>query len=115
MFNYLDLLIVVSLAMIAGGVLFLGLMLFLKNPVAKRVFLYLTSALGIYSAYVGIRINYLFSDAQVVAGVLAALVAVAAMVLDIISAKQENETLGKISRALASASLVVGMANAIFI
>lgn len=111
MFTYLDLLVVVFLAMIAGAVLFLSLMLLLKNPVAKRVFLYLTSFLAIYSAYVGIRINFIFSNAQIIIGALAALTAVAAMVLDILSVKHEK--LGKVARALAAAALVVGLGNAI--
>lgn len=111
MFTNLDLLIVVFYAMIAGAVLFLSLMLLLKNPVAKRVFLYLTSLLGMYSAYVGIRINFIISDTQIMVGFLAALAAVAAIVLDILSVKHEK--LGKVARALAAASLVVGLGNAI--
>lgn len=113
MFTFLDLLIVVVMALVAAGVLGLALMFLVKNRKAQRVCLYVMAALGVYIGTVGFRINWLGFELQAGLAILMALVCVAAVVLEWV--KKGDDKFFRISRILAAAGLVIGMANAFFI
>lgn len=111
MFTSLDLLVIVFMGLAALTLLSLCLMFLLRNKTAKRVCVYIVSALGIYMSSVAIRIGGdLFFD-KVVIGIITALVCVVAIVLDILGKK--NQKLFPVSRILAAAGLIIGFANAI--
>ncbi len=113
MFTFLDLLIVVSMALVAAGVLGLALMFLVKNRKVQQVCLYLMAALGVYIGTVGFRINWLGFEVQAGLAVLMALVCVAAVVLERV--KKGDDKFFRISRIMAAVGLVVGLANALFI
>lgn len=113
MFTFLDLLIVVSMALVAAGVLGLALMFLVKNRKVQQVCLYLMAALGVYIGTVGLRINWLGFEAQAGFAILMALVCVAAVVLERV--KKGDDKFFRISRILAAVGLVLGLANAFFI
>lgn len=113
MFTFLDLLIVVVMALVAVGALGLALMFLLKNRKAQQVFLYVVAALGVYIGTVGVRINWLASDIQAALAILMALTCVAAVVLERI--KKGDDKFFRTARAMATVGLVVGLANAFFI
>ena len=108
--TFLDLLIVVVLALAALSLVAIALMFLVKNAKVRRVCLWIVAALGVYIGYVGIRINFPgFLPEVILAGVMA-LAAVGAVVLERLSKGNEKQFL--IARILASAALVVGMLNA---
>lgn len=113
MLNSLDLLIIVFLALAGASLLALLLMFLLRNNTAKRVCMYVVAVLAVYLGTVGFRINWLDFPFQAALAVLMALVAVAAVVLD--RANKDNEKMLRISRMMAAAALIVGMANAFMI
>ena len=113
MFTYLDLLIVVVMALAAAGLLALALMYLIKNKTAQRVCLYIVAALGAYVGTVGFRINWLAFDFQAILAIVMALVCVGAVVLERI--KKGDDKFFRMARVMATIGLVVGMANAFFI
>ena len=113
MFTFLDLLIVVSLALIAGGLLALALMFLLRNKTAQRICFYIAVALSVYIGYVGIRINRLEFFSQTVLAGLFALVSIGALVLERL--KKDNDKLFLVARIAAAAALVLGTVNALLI
>ena len=110
MTTFLDLLIVVVLALFAVSLVATVLMFLVKNRTIKRVCLYLVAALGIYMGYVGLRIMWVNSLAQSLLAVLMALTAVCALVLERRSKGSGRMLL--IAEIMASAALFVGMLNA---
>ena len=112
MFTSMDLLIIVVLALFAAGIAALALMFLLKNNTAKRICLYIVAALGLYIGYAGAYINYPGFMTQVVLAVLFALAGAAAVVIERI---KKSETAPLLSRVIAAAALVLGMANAFLI
>ena len=113
MLTFLDLLILVSLALIAAGLLSLVLMFLVKNKKVQRVCFYIAVALGLYIGYVGIRINWLgFEGQAILAGVLA-LVGVAALVLERV--KKDDDKMFLYARIAAAAALVIGIINALLV
>ncbi len=76
MTTFLDLLIVVVLALTAVSLVAMVLMFLVKNRTVKRVCLYLVAALGIYMGYVGLRIMWINSTGQSILAVLMALTAI---------------------------------------
>lgn len=113
MFTYLDLLIVVALALIATGLVSLALMFLLKNQTAKRACFYMASALGIYLGYVGMRINWPGFTNQVGLAVIMTLVGIGALVLSFI--RKGDAKVFRTAQIMAAASVVVGIANAFLI
>ncbi len=113
MFTYLDLLIVVVMALAAASLLALVLMFLIKNKTAQRVCFYIVAALGVYIATVGFRINWLGFEFQAGLAIVMALVGMGAVVLERI--KKGDEKMFLTARVLAAAALVVGMANAFLI
>ena len=110
MVTFLDLLVVVVMALCAVSLVAMALMFLVKNKKVKQVCLYLVAALGIYMGYVGFRIMWINSAAQSAFAVIMALAAIGAVVLERLSKGSEKKFL--LSQVLASASLVVGMFNA---
>ncbi len=113
MFTFLDLLIVVVMALVAVGALALVLMFLLKNRKAQQVFLYVVAALGVYIGTVGVRINAMASDMQAVLAILMALTCAGAVVLERI--KKGDDKFFCTARTMATVGLVVGLVNAFFI
>ena len=110
MLTFLDLLIVVFMVVAAAGLLAVSLMFLVRNKKVRKVCLYLAAALGIYTMTVAVRICWPEYFGQVVLGVILALAAVAAIVLERLSVK--NEKLFLIARILAA---VGGIVNAFMI
>ena len=108
--TFLDLLIVVVLALAAVSLVAMALMFLVKNAKVRRVCLWIVAALGIYMGYVGARINFPgFMPEVIIAGAMA-LAAIGAVVLERLSKGNEKKFL--IARIMASAALVAGMLNA---
>ena len=110
MTTFLDLLIVVVLALAAISLVAMVLMFLVKNRTVKRICLYIVAALGIYMGYVGCRILWPGFAAQVALAVLLALMSIAAVVLERRSRDSEAKFLT--AQIMASAALIVGMVNA---
>ena len=108
--TFLDLLIVVVLALAAVSLVAMALMFLVKNRTVKRVCLYIVAALGIYMGYVGFRILWPGFAAQVALAILAALVSIGAVVLE--RRGKDNSKKFLTAQIMASAALVVGMLNA---
>ena len=113
MFTFLDLLIIVSLVLIAASFLSVVLMFLIRNKTVQRVCFYITVALSLYIGYVGIRINWLGFEGQVILAAVLALVSVGALVLTLV--KRKDEKLFLIARIAAAAALVIGTVNALLI
>lgn len=112
MLTFLDLLVIVFLALIGATLLSLCLMFLLKNKTAKRVCFYVVTVLSLYVSSIGLRIGLAGCfTAQIAFGVLTVLMAISAFVLERVS--KGDEKLLKISRIIAAAALVIGMINAI--
>lgn len=113
MFTFLDLLIVVVMALAAVGLAGLSLMFLVKNRKVQQVCLYIVAALGVYIGTVGFRINWPGFEGQVGLAVLMAVVSAGAVVLERV--KKGDDKFFRLSQILATAGLVIGMANAFFI
>ena len=111
MMNSLDLLVIVFMVTVAAALLSLALMFLARGPRLKQVCLYIASALGAYTGYAGIRIGLAGFPVQVAVGLIAAAAAIGAIVLERLS-KGNNKKLAA-SRIIATASVVIGMVNAI--
>lgn len=113
MVTFLDLLILVSMGLIAAGMLSLVLMFLVRNKKVQKVCFWIAAALGVYIGSVGIRINWPgFYGQAVLAGALM-LVSVAALVLERL--RKDDEKMFLHARIAAAASLVIGIVNALFI
>lgn len=108
--TFLDLLIVVVLALMAVSLVAVTLMFLVKNKTVKRVCLYLAAALGVYMGYVGLRIMWPMFLGKAVLAVLLALVGIGAVVLERLG--KDNKKLFLTARIAASAALILGMFNA---
>ena len=75
--TFLDLLIVVVLALAAVSLVAMVLMFLVKNRKVSQVCFWIIAALGIYMGYVGLRIMWVNSIAQSALAVLMALTAIA--------------------------------------
>ena len=113
MFTFLDLLIVVSMVLIAGSLLALVLMFLIRNKTAQRVCFYLAVALSVYIGYVGVRINWPEFYTQAVLAVVLVLVSLGALVLERL--KKNDDKMFLVSRIAAAAALVIGVANALLV
>lgn len=111
--TFLDLLIIVSMVLIASGLLSLVLMFLVKNQKIQRVCFYIAVALSLYAGYVGVQINWLDFGGQAVLAVVLALVSVGALVLERI--KKSDDKMFLCARIAASAALVAGIVNALLV
>jgi len=114
MLTSLDWLIIVFMGLMGATLLSVILMFVLKNKKAQAVCLYVTAALGLFLAYVGISIGSGMFLGQMTVGVLVGMASIASVVLGIVAQKTHNEKLFLIARIVAAAALTVGMANAFF-
>lgn len=113
MITFLDLLILVSMALIAAGMLSLVLMFLVRNKKVQKVCFWIAVALGVYIGTVGIRINWPgFYGQAVLAGAMM-LVSVAALILERL--RKDDEKMFHYARIAAAAALVIGIVNALFI
>ena len=112
MFTSLDLLVVVFMALAAVTLLSLCLMFLIRNNTARKVFFYITSALGLYMSWVGFRIGYggLF-PIQIALGIVTALLGIGAFILERVSKGSSKAFL--VARCISAAALVIGFFNAI--
>ena len=108
--TFLDLLIVVVMALAAVSLVAMALMFLVKNKKVRRFCLYLVAALGVYMGYVGCRILWPGFLPQVLLAVAMALTAIGAVVLERLSKGCEKKF--RLARILASGALVIGMCNA---
>ena len=108
--TFLDLLIVVVMALSAVSIIATALMFLVKHTGVRRVCLWIVAALSVYMGYVGLRIMWINSTEQSLLAVLAALAGIAAIVLERLSKGSGKRFLT--ARILASAALAVGMLNA---
>lgn len=113
MFTFLDLLIIVSMALIASSLLSLVLMFLIKNKTVQYVCFFIAVALNIYVGYVGVSINRFGFEHQAILAVMLALSGIAALILALV--KRKNSKVFLISRIVVAASLVIGVANALLI
>ena len=110
MFTFLDLLIVVVLALAAVSLVSMVLMFLVKNRKVSRVCLWIGAVLGIYMGYVGVRIMWINSASRSALAVLMGLTAFASIVLERLS--RDNPKACLTAKIMASAALVVGIVNA---
>jgi len=113
MITFLDLLVIVSMALVAAGFLSVVLMFLVRNQKVRKVCFYITVALGLYVGYIGIRINRLGFIGQTTLAAVLALVCVGALILERV--KKGDEKLFLISRIAAAAALVIGLVNALLV
>ena len=109
MLTSLDLLVIVFMILAATTLLSLCLMFFIRNETAKRVFLYIASALGLYMSWVGFRIGFggMF-PLQMGIGILTALMCIGAVVLE-----RRNTENSLVARLISAAALIVAFFNAV--
>ena len=113
MFTFLDLLIIVSMVLIAASFLSLVLMFLIRNKKVQHVCFYIATALSLYIGYVGIQINWPGFTGQAVLAAGIALVSVASLVLALV--KKGNDRVFLYARIAAAVALVIGTANALLI
>ena len=110
MFTFLDLLVVVVMALAAVSLLAVALMFLLRNRTARRVCFWIVAALAVYLGYVGFRINWPGFGFQFVLAALLALAAVGAVVLERL--RKDDSAAFLAARIVASVALAAGMLNA---
>ena len=110
MTTFLDLLIVVVLALAAISLVTMALMFLVKNRTVKRLCLYIVAALGVYMGYVGLRILWPGFPGQCAIAVVSALAGIGSVVLERYSRGSNAKFLT--AQIMASAALIVGMLNA---
>lgn len=108
--TFLDLLVIVTMALIAVGALAAGLMFLVKNEKVKNISFGLISALGIYMGYVGVRIMRWGFPLQTLIAVVMALVSVGAIVLAALAKGDKKKMLA--ARIMACAAFAAGFLNA---
>ena len=113
MTTFLDLLIIVSMVLIAASFLSLVLMFLVRNKKIQRVCFYIAVALSLYMGYVGIRINWPDFFGQAVLAAVLALVTIGAFVLERV--KKDNGKMFLFARIAASAALIIGSVNALLV
>ena len=108
--TFLDLLIVVVLALVAVSFVAIALMFLVKNRTVKRVCLYIVALLGIYISYVGCRILWPGFVGQGLLAVALGVACAGAVVLERVKKADANYFLA--ARILAAVALLCGMFNA---
>lgn len=113
MITFLDLLVIVSMAIIASSLLSVMLMFLIKNKTFQHVCFFIAAALNVYVGYVGVSINRFGFGHQAAIAVILALVAIASLVAVLI--KRKDPKIFLIARIAVAASLIVGVVNALLI
>ena len=114
MLNFLDLLVIVFLAVAAFSLLSVVVMFVVKNPLVQKISLGLSVlvSLGLAVSYLPSFLTFDFGR-QFAAGILFALLGVGGGILAILAKGDEKKFL--VARILAAAGLVLGIANAFLI
>ena len=114
MLNFLDLLVIVFLAVAAFSLLSVVVMFVVKNPLVQKISLGLSIlvSLGLAASYLPSLLTFCFVE-QFAAGILFALLGVGGGILAIVAKGDERKFL--VARILAAASLVLGIINAFLI
>ena len=110
MITFLDLLVIVFMVLASLGLLALCMMFLVRNPRVKKISFYITIALAIYAASIGIRIGYPLFIMQAGMGVLLGVVSIAALVMERKFKNDEKKLM--IARVMAAVALVAGIINA---
>lgn len=113
MVTFLDLLIIVSMVLIAASFLSVVLMFLIRNKKVQQVCFYIAVALSVYIAYVGVQINWPGFMGQAVLAAALALVSVGALVWERLRKNEEKAFL--YARIAAATALVIGAANALLV
>lgn len=111
MFNSLDLLVIVSMALIASALLSLALMFLVKHPTVRKVSFYVAAALGVYVGTVGLRILSVEFPLQFALAAALLLLSIAALVVERLSRGSEKRFL--VARVMVTVSVIVGLMNAL--
>lgn len=115
MLTSLDLLVIAFMVIMSLAVLAVCLMLLMKNKTVKSIALYVCAAITVYVGIAAFVNFFTLFLGQAIAGLVAALAAVASVVLERVSAKKQDEKLFKAARITALAALAVGVINIFFI
>ena len=113
MITFLDLLIIVSMVLIAASFLSVVLMFLVRNKKVQRVCLWIAVGLSLYVGYVGFRINWPDFFGQAVLAAVLVLVSIGALVLERV--KKDDEKMFLYARIAAAAALVIGTFNALLV
>ncbi len=113
MFTFLDLLVVVSMVLMAASFLASVLMFLVKDKRVQRICFYITVALSIYICTVGVRINRFGFEHQVAIAIGLAVVSIAALVLGIV--RRNNDKMFLYARIASAAALILGIVNALLV
>ena len=110
MLNSLDLLVIVFMVLVTGGLLSLCLMFLARNVRVKKICFYAVAALGIYAGYIGIRIGGGLFPVQTMIGAVVVVISIAAMIVNLMD--RSNEKKFKMTQIVVTAAVVVGIMNA---
>lgn len=113
MLTFLDLLIIVSMVLIAASLLSVVLMFLVRNKKIQQVCFYISVALSLYIGFVGIQINWPGFFHQAVLAAVLALVSIGALVLQLL--KKGDDKVFLYARIAAAAALVIGAINALLV
>ena len=113
MLNSLDLLVIVFMVLAALSFLALLLMFLIKNKIVRSVSIGLSTLVTVATAAFAVYVCGVDYLGQSVIGVLAALGAISAFVLDILNYKLKNDKIGLAARITSAAALVVGVINSL--
>ena len=114
MMNFLDLLVIVFLAVAAFSLLAVVVMFVVKNPLVQKISLGLSVlvSLGLAVSYLPSFLTFGFGG-QVASGVLFALMGIGGGVLALVAKDDPQKLL--VARILAAPSLVLGIVNAFLV
>lgn len=113
MFTFLDLLVVVSMVLMAASFLASVLMFLVKDKRLQRICFYITVALSIYICTVGVRINRFGFEHQVAIAIGLAVVSVASLVLERV--RKNDNKMFLYARTASAAALILGIVNALLV
>ena len=113
MITFLDLLIIVSMVLIAASFLSVVLMFLIRNKKVQHVCFYIAVALSLYIGYVGIQINWPDFFSQAVLAAVLALISVGSLVLERI--KKHDDKMFLFARIGAATATVIGVINALLV
>lgn len=110
MLTFLDLLVIVFMALAAASLLAVCLMFFVRNMKVKKVCFYFVVALSIYACSISIRMFWPLFPIQLALGIGLGAMSVAAFILERLSKGDVKKF--TIARIMAAVALVLGIINA---
>ena len=109
MMTSLDLLIIVTMMLIAVSLMAIVLMFLVRNRIVKKVCLYLVSGLSIYMGYVGVNIQWPNFIGQALIALITILVGIGAIVLEGVSKDYGKRLL--LAQMLGTVALIAAIFN----